>query len=103
MLIDDVAIRVDRRKLDIGNDRVLQTVWVDLTSRYAGDHFVLTDTRKRVSTECDGRLTLSLIQDLDFGGAGLDVGHTREHARCERARHPELQQLALGDVLNTSR
>jgi len=46
VVIDDVALGVFRRELDVGDKSILRICWVDLARRDAGDELILADAGK---------------------------------------------------------
>jgi hypothetical protein len=69
VLIDDVAFRISRGELNVGDHRILRIARIDLSTGNADDHLVLAYTGERISTEChDAR------ENCDLGRACVRNG-----------------------------
>jgi hypothetical protein len=90
MLIGNLAVRVSRGELKVGDHRILRIARINLSTRNAGDHLVLAYTGERISTECnDGR------GELDFGRPRVRAGRCDYPSPNSRQRNCRSHQDAV--------
>jgi hypothetical protein len=109
VLVDDVALGVARRELDVGDDRVVLIARVHLAGRNAGDELILPDDRERVAAERDAACTDVDPRNARLGhrGCGEDAGGRQqagdaETKQCTTGRWRPACRRAACDVTHDS-
>src|ERR1700722_10958899 len=87
-----MTLRIFRRELDVGDERVLGIIRIDLAGRNAGDVLVLPDASEGMATE-----GCSSGQDLYLRDARMRVGHGGQDADRREARRAEPGQFCQSE------